>query len=669
MIWPQEAVLLAGTKLKTRKIRLIITIVITSLMFGVLIFLASITEGSIHSIKSFGEEGYGRKYYVQATPLTYLNSPGTNQEIKDHFGSQQRDLVARKKASAKKLNITYDETTDMSLPINTVQVSGDNNGIPSNFANFSSPMVADYLNKKNASIPGTSYEDFTKVARQAGAKKVYSGTASGGLAFSFVGSSGAGQVSVLIDGKEDYSKLAGITTGQPDITGIASISTIGWRSSDGELLRPFVLPGQNLENGSDQSVPIIAPYSAAEEILKLKPLPQTATSDEKLNRLVEVRKGIAGKSAELCYRNTASNELLTQALQQQKDIESNKNNKDYVKPSLIYQLPVTGCGGVTIKSDKRSADEKKEAAKKKAFDIEFGQYTELEQGIISIRIIGINPDIGYSPSISANSILTSLFTSSLGAGGWISPAKAVMDNKLATKVQGGTAIDAPRTNVIYFAQFDALAEVENFIKNQTCDGLVGIQGIGGSNQSIDVSPGQTTTTNCINQKKVLSVTPYGNSAGAIEHFRAGIWKFARFAVLVIVVLATLVMMGNVGKIIADSRRETAVFRSLGAKRLDIAEIYLTYTILISAIVAVFSLLSGSAVAIMLSNHFSPSLSVAAVLTYNAKDVHKQFTLYGFNSTYILVICCMIVVAGLLSASLPLMTNTRRNPIRDMRDES
>jgi hypothetical protein len=30
---------------------------------------------------------------------------------------------------------------------------------------------------------------------------------------------------------------------------------------------------------------------------------------------------------------------------------------------------------------------------------------------------------------------------------------------------------------------------------------------------------------------------------------------------------------------------------------------------------------------------------------------------------------LIVLAGLLSASLPLLTNTRRSPIRDMRDDS
>ena len=117
MIWPREAVLLARTKLKTRKIRLIITVVITSLLFGVLVFVASVTQGVIASLQSFGKEGYGGKYYVQAQPLNYQFGSGADQQIKDALSGTQRDLIAQKKTAAKKLGITYDETADQSLPL------------------------------------------------------------------------------------------------------------------------------------------------------------------------------------------------------------------------------------------------------------------------------------------------------------------------------------------------------------------------------------------------------------------------------------------------------------------------------------------------------------------------------------------------------------------------
>lgn len=648
-----------------RKIRLIVTITITALLFSVLVFLASITEGAVHSLKSFGQEGYGSQFFVQANPLTYQPGPGSDQDLKDALAPVQRDLITRKKAAAKTLEVTYDETVDQNLPIQIVKSSPT---VTDTYPNYGSPLVQDIFSKRNDAIPGTSYVAFGQAARSAGAVKIYRGTQSG-MNYMAGPAGNASQVSVLVDGKEDLSALTGTPMNGPlNTTGVASITSLGWRSVDGDLLRPFVLPGQTMVTGKDQSLPIIAPYSAAEEILSLKALPQTATSEQKLARLVAVRRSIAGKTAQLCYRNASSADLLSQAVQQQKEMENNKKNKDYIMPSLVYQLPTVSCGEVTVKSDKRTEDEKKQAAHNKAFDTEFGLSQDPIQGTIMIRIIGLSPDINYGANISPTAVLTSLLTSSTG-GGWVSPAKAIENDHLANTVQGGTAATAPRSKVVYYAQFATFSKMDNFIKDQTCKDLTQVHGPDGASHAIDISGQGTSTANCIQQGRVLTVSPYGNSAGAVEQFRAGIWKFARFAVLAIVIMASLIMMGNVGKIIADSRRETAVFRSLGAKRIDIAEIYLTYTVLISLLVAVCSVVTGSIAANLLSGRYSGGLSVSAVLAYNAQDAHKTFSLFGFNPLYILAIAGLTVVAGLLSAILPLLSNTRRNPIRDMRDDS
>lgn len=71
---------------------------------------------------------------------------------------------------------------------------------------------------------------------------------------------------------------------------------------------------------------------------------------------------------------------------------------------------------------------------------------------------------------------------------------------------------------------------------------------------------------------------------------------------------------------------------------------------------------------ILSNHFSPSLSASAVLAYNSQDLQKQFTLFGVDISYMLIIFGLILIATLLSTVIPLLTNIRRNPMRDMRDE-
>ena len=78
----------------------------------------------------------------------------------------------------------------------------------------------------------------------------------------------------------------------------------------------------------------------------------------------------------MCYRNSASLELIQQTLQQNKEIAANQNNKDYKKPSLLYGLPnPTTCENTPVISDKRTIEEKKQATNQGLFDARFGKET------------------------------------------------------------------------------------------------------------------------------------------------------------------------------------------------------------------------------------------------------------------------------------------------------
>jgi ABC-type antimicrobial peptide transport system permease subunit len=142
----------------------------------------------------------------------------------------------------------------------------------------------------------------------------------------------------------------------------------------------------------------------------------------------------------------------------------------------------------------------------------------------------------------------------------------------------------------------------------------------------------------------------------------------RFVLLAMIVIATIVMAGTFGKVIADSRRETAVFRALGATRLDISQIYLTYTVMVGLLVTAVAIALGSIGAQIISNRLAPGLSVNAVLVYNARNPHMHFNLAGFDVWYLGAIVLLVLLVSLLSAVIPLLANMRRNPIRDMRDE-
>ncbi len=654
MIRTREAILLARTKLKTRRVRLVILLITMSLLFAGLVFIADVASGTVHSLQDFSKEGFGNRFLVQAHPLTYQQYGDTT--LTNQLKSQQDQLIAQKTALAKKLGITYDPKTDANLYYMNQQ-TGPNQTDLQPILNSSSLAIT-ALNNQNLAIPHISFTDFTKRAEQTGATQVYRSTNSMNNSGQAPGAA-AGSLSVLVGGKEDYSTNTNQQQGAP--TGVQSIQTLGWNQMSEGLLKPFLLTGQTTAIGSDGSIPIVAPYSAAEQLVGLPKLPATASSAQKLQRLVQVRTQIAGKTAQLCYRNTASETFLQQAIQQQADIIANKGKSDYMPPHLLYNLPSEACGTTPIKSDKRTPDEKTADANQQKFTDSLSPTPAATQGIITLRIVGISPDVDPgNTSISAGGILSTIFSSTIGYG-WFSPASAFVMGNIATQAQNGTLADQPLTQQTYYAEFSTLAAATSFIKQTDCYGTGSIQITGNYDPNAEV-------VKCAAKNKPFTIAPYGNNAGAIADFQHNIWKFLRFVLLAVVVIAVVIMMGTFGKVIADSRRETAVFRSLGASRLAVSQIYLTYTLLVCALVAGLSLTIGTVCAEILSRHLSPGLSVNAVLTYNAHDVHKQFTVAGFNVLYLAGILGLIIGSGLLSALIPLIMNMRRNPIRDMRDE-
>jgi hypothetical protein len=56
------------------------------------------------------------------------------------------------------------------------------------------------------------------------------------------------------------------------------------------------------------------------------------------------------------------------------------------------------------------------------------------------------------------------------------------------------------------------------------------------------------------------------------------------------------------------------------------------------------------------------------ILFNTVDLGKQFNFYGLDIYDLLLIIATIIGASLVGALLPISSNMRRNPIRDMRDE-
>src|SRR4029078_35534 len=104
MIRLPDATPLALTKLRTRKIRLAITIIISGLLFGGLAGASFAARGVMGSIASFSQEGFGNRYIVAAFPQADTSIINRSETI-DRAQAIYKDTVARKQAEAKRLGI------------------------------------------------------------------------------------------------------------------------------------------------------------------------------------------------------------------------------------------------------------------------------------------------------------------------------------------------------------------------------------------------------------------------------------------------------------------------------------------------------------------------------------------------------------------------------------
>jgi hypothetical protein len=635
MIRLSDAAKLATTKLRSRKVRLFITVVISGLLFSALVFASAVSRGVFQSVGEFSKEGLGQRFLVAGYGRMSSEAYGDKTTL-DRAMAIYKDTVAKKKAEAKRLNIPYEPEQPPVQEYDTP--SGKQQSL---LPNHPAAVVA--LREWAIAHPAAGADEFKKSAEPFNPIAYYQQKR-------FPQPMDGSQFIMLKDGKETFEGNDNRNNQQQ-----SPIETFAesWVATEDQLLQPFLLPGQTLTPGTDGSIPIVANYGAVEKMLKLQSLPVTASPAEKLARVNEVRQKAPSLRFEACYRNATSAGLVGQALGMQQEAERNKTNKDYQKPELMYGIPGQACGAVPVSRDVRSAEAKRIAATVEQFEQKFGKASPSQDKMV-FRIVGLVADPYNANASSLTQIIGQLVNTSLGSG-WFMPMRAIQDDPVVSRIFTDSYAGLGAGNV-YFAEFRDASSLRNYIANQSC--------------APDFSSGHVIDpfTKCREAGKYFEVMPYGSNSLGLENAQQSFYGLFLLVMAGVAAIACVIMSGTVGKMVADSRRETAVFRAMGAKRLDIAQIYILYAVLLSLLVAGFGVIVGLAAAMFIDRSYSAEASLNAVVAYNTQDLHKTFHLFGFSPNDLLVIVGLVVGAGLLSTIVPLLRNIRRNPIRDMRDE-
>lgn len=632
MINVMSAAVLAITKLRTRKIRTVVTVITASLLFSTLVFAVTIADGVLKSARDFTSKGLSDRYIVRADLYGYDDLEDTPQ-LRVEAERLYRETIAAKKAEAKKLSLEYDSNGEPKPLIK----DGDDSWLDRESPSVKQAMV-------NLQVGRPTKLDTLRNLANPYSPEEYHISARSVIAGSLVDMPG---------GVEDFNPKAVSGVGQ-NYTPTRSI-TEGWMYLSQSVAKPFLLDSQVLkQRASSNDLPVIAPYSKVEQALKLQPLERSATSTQRLERIQYIREHAADVSFTVCYRNQVSQAQISEAKQVAADVAKNKNNKDYQKPDLIYGLPAPdSCGAATVQRDIRAVSERQYTDKQRQFERTFGGEVDPVQQKLTLRVVGLSPEILSGADFTAIEGLVSTIAGSTLQGEWIVPQ--------------GMFDELPDKSVYrrFYQPAGAAPQVNSFMQDVRQGASPLVEFANAADAKAFVEREGCSTYDCPD-KPVLGY--FGSNSVLIDDISSTMTKVFLWAGAIIGGMAALILMGMVGRVIADSRRETAVFRAIGARRSDIRVIYVIYTTLLSLLIAVSSTAIGVGLAWWGDSKWSEMATVQAQLAFVGVDSSQTFHLFDVWWSALALIAGLVVAAGLTGMLLPLSRNLARNPIGDMRDE-
>lgn len=639
MIHPFDTITLARTKLRTRKIRTAFTVVISGALFGLLLAALLISAGLLGSIEKLGREGVGEKYIVSAS----INQPGStepmslydNPSIVARVEQLQAERIAAKTAEARRLKIEYIAAEEDPNP---VIFDKDMNKKVLRFEYLeSSPSITQAL-KEYDDAHAAEQKSIAQYTQGFPVKQQLTEFTIAPTDSTFTPMTG-GQEDMIVDYDKNKTATDQVFSLDQFFATYSSMAI-----EDDMLTKPYTTVAFDPKTASE--IPIVVPFVYAEKALGLKKLPGSASSQQRIDRIKQVRNQLQAIDIDFCYRNTTSATEVNEALAQRKELAKNKDKKDYQKPSVTYNVPdPSSCGPVTVSADTRTASEKAMAASQKEFKKKFGDYTEPVSIKLRFQVVGIAPAPSLSDTQSLANGIGMIFASS-AVSHWQIPASLFIDLPASLKPveifgsQTATArssAELPRTANSSILEFAQLNQAQAFLARY-------------------------------GESKELYAQPYGSNALVMAQLNNFLRQIILWATAIISFVAIIILGSMIGRTVADGRRETAVFRAIGAKRSDITAVYFCYTILLSLRITTFVIILGGTLALAADYWLSPQVTPDALISFSAQNLDQRVSLMGLNSPYIMWLPLVIVGVSLLAMSLPLLTSVRRNPISDMRQE-
>ena len=653
MIRSSYALKLARTKLRSKRGMLAASVIVASLLFAALIATIIVFTGAEKSAQQFIEKAGNNSYLVKTEPniprekilFSQRLSLAEVHEIKA-FEKQYYQMLREKYAS---LKLTYNEASE--APALQPAAWADKT-LPEEqrvVVNSSSPVIQAMEAQKIEAYAKTAtnkLSDLRKIGNKYGASGYYITDMPSMLP----------QIPMMRyvqGGKENF----GVSVQKGGMFAydvyINAIYNSAYHFSDQRLLSRYLLT----TNTSDlKGIPVVVSEQEAVSLFGKNAGigKEPAAPHEKRAWLKSVQEKLNGQTYQACYRNTAEQTILEKIQRDYTEMKNNEHTTGYEKPHLLYDYPTEPCGNIIVKEDSRTVAEKQADVNADDAQKKLGTYIAPRHQLVTFQIVGIKyaqPYIDYTKGLDeyVKSLLTAQNTSMtldipLQMYNTLPEHLKAQDIRREHSARPSRSMDANEDFAARVLEFASPEKARAFLDNETCP---------------------SSNTQC--GKKFLAA-PYGSNYLIIDEISKLFARIAAIAFPVALGLAAVIIWFTVSRIMAENRKETAVYRAMGAKRRDIAHIYVVYIMLVALRVVLVSVIVGIVIALAVDCSYGRALTDTAATAFGIVDRAPAVRLFNVDSPLLFVVVAAIVVISLVASMQSLVRNTMRNPIRDIRDE-
>ncbi len=653
MIRPSYALKLARTKLRSKRGVLITSIIVASLLFAALIATVIVFNGAEKSASAFIKKAGNDRYLVKASPNIPYSKMGfvmplsvdDVREIKTFEKNYYKNLQDKYKS----LGIEYTKESEVSALQPAAWMPETLPEEQRVIVNWASPVIE--------AMGALKFEAYAKTAtnklsdlRQVGAKYSASGYYIVDRPSMLPWIPGLRYVQ---DNKEDFGVFE--PKGGPTQQGgyINAIYNSGYHFSDQQLLTRYLL---TTNTANLKGIPVVVSAQEAASLFgkKVGIGKEPEAASEKRTWLKEIQTKLNGVTYQSCYRNSAEQSLLEKIQRDYIEMKSNEGTAGYKKPSLLHDYPTEACSEIPIKTDTRTILEKQADAEAEEAQKKLGSYTAPSHRLLTFQIVGIKysqPYTDYPKGLDeyTKSLLVAQdYSSTLDIPLQMYealPAEMKFDDiqqeQRARAAQQASTSEDFASRVLEFATIE---DARAFLHNETCP------------------PSESTCD------KRFTASPYGSNYLILDEIGKLFNRIASIAFPAALGLAAITIWFTISRIMAENRKETAVYRAMGAKRRDVAGIYVVYILLVALRVVIVSLVLGVAAAFAVHYIYGQTLTDTAAAAFGIIDGAPTLSLFSLESPLLLIIVGLIFIISIIASIQPLIRNTMRPPIRDIRDE-